>query len=204
MNRSLRYIHIILIVLELIALAHDFYAFGGGLFQYYTIDSNVLQMFVSAGILLCLRRGEEKDACVPLYLQVLHLVCAVALTVTFLIAALVLAPQEGFAYYFLSDVAPINHFLAPLLSVLTFLFSGKSGTLPRKAVLAPAAASLLYGDVLLVLNALRLTDGPYFFLRIHDEAPMTVFLWFVIIAALCLMLAAAYMWLRGRLTRRRA
>ncbi len=196
------FLHVLLVLLELIALAHDIEAFGAGLFQYYTIDSNVLMMLVSAVIAAHLiRRGGEP---VPAPVQVLHLTCAVCLTITFFIALLVLAPQEGFAYYFLSDVAPINHFLGAAFSVTTFLFFEKPAALRKTAVLAPMAASLLYGVIALVLNAVRVLDGPYFFLRVYDEAPGTIALWFGIIAALCLGLSALYLWLRSRYWRRHA
>ena len=39
-----------LVLLEIIALVHDIYSFGPGLFQYYTVDSNVLQLAVSLAV----------------------------------------------------------------------------------------------------------------------------------------------------------
>ena len=180
-------LHIVIIILELIALVHDIMVFGAGMFQYYTINSNILQLLVSLGIVFYLMRKKA----VPEFLRVLHLVCAVCLTITFLIAALVLAPQEGFAYYFLSDVAPINHFLGPVLSVLTFLLQGQR--MNKKAVAAPMAASLLYGFAALLLNAANILDGPYFFLRVHSVPAGVIIQWFLIISVLCLGLSLIYM-----------
>ena len=185
-------IHGILAVLETIALIHDIRVFGVGMLQYYTIDSNVLQLVVSIGILVCLLRGQES----PVWLIVLHLVCAVCLTITFLIAAFVLAPKEGFAYYFLSNVAPINHFVGPLLSVAAFVFTQVETVLKRRMVLAPMVFTLLYGLTALLLNIARVLDGPYFFLRVYEVPVSTVVMWFLIIAALCLAFSALYMWLR--------
>lgn len=186
-------VHVILIVLEVIARVHDIQSFGISMFKYYTIDSNILQMIVSIVIVYLLCR---KGSVIPSWLSTLHLVSAVCLTVTFLIALLVLAPQEGFAYYFLQDVAPINHFLGPLLSVLTFLFMERPKRLPGRAVLAPMAATLLYGVIALILNVLRVIEGPYFFLQVYEVSPGTIAMWFGIIAALCLMLSGFYMWIR--------
>ena len=138
--------HLLLIIFEIVALVHDLQSFGLSMFQYYTIDSNLLQMFVSAMIVWWFLCKKEEE--LPVWLCILHLVCAVCLTITFLIALLVLAPQEGFSYYFLQDVAPINHFLAPVFSVITFLFMEKSKTLPKMAIFAPMAATLLLGDEL--------------------------------------------------------
>jgi hypothetical protein len=162
------------------------------MFQYYTIDSNILQMVVSICMLVYLLRRIP----VPYWLVVLHLVCAVCLTVTFLIAALVLAPQGGFDYYFFSDVAPINHFLGPLLSVVTFIFTQNERPLSKRMFFAPVAATLLYGLIALILNILRVLDGPYFFLRVYEEPAATVVMWFLIIAGLCMVITVLYILLR--------
>ena len=187
-------IHAILAILEIIALIHDIQVFGLAMFSYYTIDSNILQMLVSACILYCLLK--KKEVTIPVRLSAMHLICAVGLTITFLIAAFVLAPQEGFAYYFLQNVAPINHFLAPVLSVLSFLFLGLGNKLPKKAVFAPIAATLLYGGIALVLNAARVLDGPYFFRKVYETAPGTIVMWFGIIAVLCGVLSGIYYMIR--------
>ena len=189
-------IHIILIVLEIIALIHDLQVFGLAMFQYYTIDSNILQMLVSAAIVF--RILYRKEELVSARLSILHLVCAVNLTITFLIALLVLAPQEGFAYYFIENVAPINHLIGPLLSAITFLFLEESEKLPGIAILIPMAATLLYGIIALILNALKILDGPYFFLRIYDEPLGTIVLWFAIITVLCTVLSGLYLWIKSR------
>lgn len=189
-------VNIILIALEVIALVHDIAVFGIGMFQYYTIGSNVLQMIVSACIVVCLLKHADEN--IPGGLCVLHLICEVCLTITFLIALLVLAPQEGFAYYFLQDVAPINHFLGPVLSVLSFIALEKPAVLPRYAVWAPMGATLVYGVIALVLNGAYVLDGPYFFLKIHETAPSVVAMWFGIISVLCMALSAVYLQLRKR------
>ncbi len=185
-------LHGILVILEVIALIHDIKAFGAGMFQYYTIDSNVLQLVVSVCFLVYFLRRKRN----PVWLAVLHLICAVCLTVTFLIAAFVLAPQGGFAYYFLSDVAPINHFLGPVISVVTCVFLPADVSIQKRMVLAPVAATLLYGIIALILNIARVLDGPYFFLRVYEEPVSTVVMWFLIIAGLCLAFSALYIWLR--------
>jgi hypothetical protein len=181
-------VNIILVVLELIALIHDMYAFKFGLFEWYTVDSNVLQMIVSALVVMYCYCGKA----IPKVVTILHFITAVGLTVTFLIAAFVLAPEGGVAYYFIQNVAPINHLIAPILSVLSLLFLEKVEKLPLKIILYPACATLFYGIMCLILNALRIMDGPYFFLKVYEQTVGTIVLWFVIIAVLCLMLAFVY------------
>lgn len=185
-------IHVVLFVLEVAALIHDLHAFGLSMFTHYTIDSNVAQMIVSGIIIyMILIKGKEL---IPVWLSTLHLICAVCLTITFLISLFVLAPQEGFAYYFLENVAPINHLIGPLLSVITFLFFEHSEPLPPGTIFMPMLATLLYGVVALLLNVIKVLDGPYFFLRVYEVPAGTIVMWFVIIALLCIILSAVYWW----------
>lgn len=194
-KRSVFIIHLVLVVLEIIAASYMLSKEGLPFFRYYTVDSNVLQLFVSLWYLVCFVR--KKD--VPPVLVVLHLVSAVCLTVTFLIAAFVLMPQSTFAYYFLKNVAPINHFFGPLLSVIALMISELQ--IPKKAFIAPAAASYLYGGVALILNKAGVLKGPYFFLEVYTTPVKTIVMWFAIIFLLCIGLALAYMALQRFLRR---
>ena len=187
-NKSLIIVNVIIIILEAIAFIHDCYAFGISMFEWYTVDSNVLQLVVSVLVLFYVLKAKD----IPDYVTRLHFVSAVGLTVTFLIAAFVLAPEGGIAYYFIENVAPINHFIGPLLSVISLLFLEKTKKLSMKVVALPACVTLIYGIICLVLNAVYVLDGPYFFLKVHEQPVGTVVLWFVIIAILCLALAFVY------------
>ena len=193
-NRSVFYINLILVLLEMIAFLHDVYAFKLGLFEWYTVDSNVLQLIVSGLVVYCVIKKKPY----PKYLTVLHFISAVGLTVTFLIAAFVLAPEGGIAYYFFGDVAPINHLIAPLLSIISLLFLEKTQKLPMWIIILPAAASLIYGVIALILNAVRIMDGPYFFLKVYDQPAGTIAIWFAVIAVLCLGLAFIYYKIKWR------
>ena len=186
-------LHMVLVVMECIAAAYMFSTDGLSMFRYYTVDSNVLQLFVSGAFLVCFARNKE----IPKALTVLHLVCAVCLTVTFLIAAFVLMPQSTFEYYFLANVAPINHFLGPLLSVIALMLCSQK--IPKPAFIAPAAVSLLYGIAALILNAVKVLDGPYFFLEVYSTPLPTIVMWFVIITILCVGLTVLYMFLHSRI-----
>ncbi len=187
-------VNVILVIFEIAALVHDCAVFGTGLFQWYTIDSNVLQMCVSALVVYyCVKEME-----LPAPVTFLHFVSAVGLTVTFLIAAFVLAPEGGIRYYFIENVAPINHLIAPVLSVISLLFLEKTKKQPIHIIVWPAAASLLYGIVCLLLNVANLLDGPYFFLQVHEQPADVIVMWFAIIAGLCVGLAFAYYKIKWR------
>lgn len=193
-DRAVFYVNLILVILETVAFAHDIYAFRYGLFEWYTVDSNVLQLVASVWVICCVLRNKQ----FPKILTVAHFISAVGLTVTFLIAAFVLAPEGGIAYYFLNDVAPINHFIGPLLSVISLLFLEKTERLSLSTIIWPAVASLTYGAIALVLNAVRIMDGPYFFLKVYEQSAGVIILWFAIIAVLCLGLALLYYKIKWR------
>ena len=193
-KKALIAVNIVIVVLETIALIHDCYAFGISLFEWYTVDSNVLQLIVSVFVVLfCIR-----DRALPSVLTTLHFISAVGLTVTFLIAAFVLAPEGGIAYYFIENVAPINHFIGPLLSVISLLFLEVVPKLPVRIIVWPAAISLCYGVICLILNWVRILDGPYFFLKVYEQPVGTIVLWFGIIAMLCFGLAFLYYRIKWR------
>ncbi len=187
-KKALITVNVIIVVLEVIAFLHDCFSFGLGIFQWYTVDSNVLQLIVSCMVLWNI----FKYNLIPKYVINLHFISAVGLTVTFLIAAFVLAPEGGIEYYFLSDVAPINHFIGPLLSVISLLFLEKVEKLPIRVIVLPVMATLIYGMICLVLNILRILNGPYFFLQVYEQSATTIALWFAIIAILCIGLAFLY------------
>ena len=187
-KRPVVIVNVIIVVLETIAFIHDCGAFGISMFKWYTIDSNLLQWIVSAFVVyFCV-----KDRDLPGYITILHFISAVGLTITFLIAAFVLAPEGGIRYYFIDNVAPINHLIGPALSVVSLLFLEKTEKQSLSIIVWPMAASLFYGVVCLILNILNKLDGPYFFLQVHKQPAGVIILWFVIIAILCLVLSFIY------------
>lgn len=131
-------------------------------------------------------------------MTILHFVSAVGLTVTFLIAAFVLAPEGGIRYYFIENVAPINHLIAPALSVVSLLFLEKTKKCSWTIVLYPAALTLVYGFICLVLNAMSILDGPYFFLQVGKQPVGIIVVWFVIIGILCMGLSVLYYKIKWR------
>ena len=74
-KRSALAVNLIIVILEIIALIHDCAAFGVGLFRWYTIDSNLLQLLVSALVVYCCLKGRELAGDIT----VLHFISAVGL-----------------------------------------------------------------------------------------------------------------------------
>jgi len=193
-NKPLLIVNTIIVILEIIAFIHDCTVFGLSLFKWYTVDSNLLQLVVSALVVYyCLKNVPLPDS-----ITLIHFISAVGLTVTFLIAAFVLAPEGGIRYYFIENVAPVNHLIGPALSVVSLLFLEKAKKQPLHIIIWPAVVSLMYGVVCLVLNALNLLEGPYFFLEVRKQPVTTIVMWFAIIAVLCLFLSFVYYRIKWR------
>ena len=193
-QKTLLAVNIVIVILEIIAFVHDCHVFGISLIKWYTVDSNVLQLIISAAVAyFCIQ-----DRPLPAVITILHFISAVGLTVTFLIAAFVLAPEGGIEYYFLENVAPVNHFVGPLLSVISLLYLETVPELPLKIILWPAAVSLCYGVICLILNRIGILDGPYFFLQVNEQPEGTIIVWFMIIALLCIGIAFLYYRIKWR------
>ena len=82
--------------------------------------------------------------------------------------------------------------------MIALLFWEKTEKIPLRIVVWPAAASLTYGVVVLILNAARIMDGPYFFLKVYEQSAGVIVTWFAIIDVLCLGLALLYYMIKWR------
>ena len=113
-----------------------FSAVGLRSLRYFTVDSNLLNAFVSllfAGNMLNLLRG-RRERISPL-LQRFRLMAADAVGLTFLVVAVFLGPRANVLY----------HLLLPLLSVISFCLTDYETPLPKRACLFAALPVPVYG-----------------------------------------------------------
>ncbi len=184
-----------LVVMELIGLNYTFGVHDGlKMFIYYTDSSNFLCLIVSGlfvvFMLPALSKGRTSgfvstymmqhykgSARMPEWITLMRYICTCCLMVTFLVVLFVLGPKKGFADQLLKGVHPIDHVLAPVLSVLSFLFLETAEPLPKKAPVYAVIPTLIYAVIMIGMNAARLTEGPYFFLRVYEQSPVKSVLW---------------------------
>ena len=119
-NKKLRtalFLHIVLVVLEMIDTNHAYAKDGLGMLIYYTEDSNLLCLIVSALFTLVMlpiifkgqtngfvstflmrnyRKDGEEKVTIPTLLLVLRYVTSCCLLVTFLVVIFVLGPTDGY------------------------------------------------------------------------------------------------------------
>lgn len=168
---------IVLILMEIYALAVSWEESGIKLFRYYTQDSNVLALIACCICLvqnvLCLCRGCR----MPGWTRKLRYYAACCLMVTLLVAGCLLAPldpKRSFVGFMLEGKYLYLHTLCPLLMLAT-LYVHPGPRLREKHALKSLIPTLIYGAVLLTLNAKGVFSGPYPFLKVRDqEAYVTI------------------------------
>ena len=173
------YIHILIILMEIIAFSLSFRKVGWQLFIYYTELSNLVTLFSSVAYLLT-----KGNVATFRYLS------TVMLSMTFLITLFVLVPMGGsFKELMLSNNGLYHHTLVPILSVTSYILWESHS----HAWLFPVLVTMIYGLTMMGLNVLDKLDGPYPFLRVRHQSTKASVLWFfaliLIIAAISLIVS---------------
>ena len=155
--------NIVIVVLECVGLYISVSARRWQIFAYYTQLSNLVTLLSS---LLFLVLGAR--------VAPLRYLSTCMLVMTFLITAFVLVPMGGsFQKLMLSGNGLYHHTLCPILSVCSYLLWEAHAAL----WLLPVAVTLLYGIVMLFLNARDRFDGPYPFFRVRHQSVAATVIW---------------------------
>lgn len=161
-------INIIILILEVIGFGKSLFVDHGIMVEYYTNDSNIIALISSFLFIIFYKKDLEivKD---------IRFVATCCLTVTFLVVIFILCPMWDFNYKYLmfTDNFLIFHTIVPVLSIISYLVFEKES---NKNYLCPIF-TIIYGIVLVILNLLRLVDGPYPFLKINSQAPIASVIW---------------------------
>ena len=182
-------LHLVLIVLDMIGLVYCIFEYGGKFIQFYTNLSNIMALIISSisafYIYLDLKYNTNNT---PRYIKKLRYFVTVCLSITFSVVAFVLAPPSGiggFIYFFTHGSALYHHLLVPVISfALLFLEDNKLKFTDTFYALIP---TVLYGVVMLILNAIGYLFGPYPFLMITLNPPIES------VASISLIVVLAYL-----------
>ena len=157
------YLDIAIIAGELAGLIFSIDKHGWwGQFVYYTQWSNYILLIAAVIHLVCLLRRS-----VPATAERFLYIATCLTTVTFLVTVCILIPWYGHAEWFLLETNGLfHHLLCPLLAIacLPFLYPMR-----KKDALLAVIPTFVYGVILYTLNYFRKVDGPYPFLKIHDQ-----------------------------------
>lgn len=173
--------NLLIVVLEVISFIILINRNGGvtvGIVYFYTRLSNLLALI--AGIFVFIFIIKNKSGELPKWLSMLRYIATIMLFVTLLISLFVLTPAVGSFYrMMIENQLKFHHLLCPLISIISFIFFEKGGVLTTKDNVLALIPTLVYGIVMMILNAARVVDGPYPFLRVHNQPVWATILWFV-------------------------
>jgi len=146
-------------------------------FIYYTQWSNLLLLIVTVIHLICIVRKQRKA--VPAWVDRCRYYATCLTTVTFLVTVCILIPWYGHPEFFLlQSNCLFQHLLCPILAIASLPFLRPMGKKDPKLAVIP---TLIYGIVMYTLNYLRVVDGPYPFLKVHDQPWYMSVLWFLVL-----------------------
>ena len=143
------------------------------LLAYYTQISNILATVASV---LLVALGQPNWITALRYTSVCMLVMTAAVTV------LVLVPMGGDPHKLLwSGNGIYHHVLCPAISTASYVLFEQHA--PVATLALPVAITLVYGLVMLWLNARRVVDGPYPFFRVHNQSKLATVMWILVLLA---------------------
>lgn len=147
---------------------------------FYTEISNLLAAVSAAALLIF---GQ------PLWVTVLRYLSSSMLAMTFVVTVCVLVPMGGDAKSLLwSGIGLYHHIICPVISILSYICI--ESTAGRYWICLPVIVTLIYGLTMLYMNGIRKVDGPYPFLRVHDQSVKATVLWIFGMLALIAALSA--------------
>lgn len=177
-----------------------------GTFRYYTIQSNILSMLVAA-VALIFEIWRVLGRAIPAWVYRLRFVSAIAITLTYLVFAVLLTPvmiRDGNATYLASAGNLMVHKAVPICAMLDWFLFGSVKKMKRRDIVWGLLPALCYVFFVYYCVGKNLTFSgnmvPYFFFdytqygwfRIGDGGLGVVY-WIVILAGVLVGLGFLFM-----------
>ena len=165
---------------------------GKAAFRYFTVDSNVLCALVCLGVAVwdlgALRRG---GGTVPRWLDLLKLMSAAAVGVTFFTVVLYLLPVTRFDWKLMYGGGNLFlHALCPLAGMLSWALVERGAPLSLGWALLGAVPTLLYGAVYLRMVLIRKSWEDFYYFNVGGKWYVSLVLMLLLSAAVALALLA--------------
>ena len=173
------YLHIALIVLAVLGIFLSFMELTPAkFFTFYTQDSNMFSLIVSIIYVATYKKGIS-----PLTKK-LRFAATSCLMLTFFVVILVLGPSYGVEFYpwlLFHGANFLYHVACPLLSLVSFIIFEDDQDLEFIDTLKALIPTLIYAVIIIFLNIIYVVDGPYPFLKVHDQSVLMSMIWFLVI-----------------------
>ena len=118
----------------------------------------------------------------------LYYVATCCLSVTMIVVITTLIPSDNISYFdgikhfMLEGSMLFHHFLCPVISFISFtMFEGNEKLNKKKTIWFAIIPTFIYGLLFTTLNVLRIVDGPYPFLRVHNQSWFMSIVWIIVI-----------------------
>ena len=146
-------------------------------FLYYTNLSNVFAMITSLLFIITINKNNK-------LINILRFLSTVCLTLTLLVVIFILTPMLK-VNLFVGNYMPLYHLICPLLSLVSTLFFEEVDSKPIYAIIPTS----LYTIITIILNLLKIINGPYPFLKVNEQNIFISILWLIIILGLNYLIA---------------
>ena len=183
-------LNILIIILEAIAFSLVFRRRGGETFQYYTQLSNLfLALTCIPNAIFAIRALRNKKKSIPHAVSLLSYMATCTTTVTLIVVLFVLSWMVGDLWWLLTyDSMLYMHTLCPILAIIMLLWFAPERQNKKSAALA-LIPTIIYAIVGIILNILRLWDGPYPFLQVYNQPIWASFGWAFVILGCAYLIA---------------
>jgi hypothetical protein len=202
-RKTALYLNATILLCELVALVFSILHHGVSLFLYYTQICNLFALVGSSLYLIYTRKGKA-----PKWLRLVRYTNVVTLTITFLVVVVFLAPlicmREVFANgqpfgvgvwiaakeMFFGGSVFFHHIVCPILTFVSFVYFEEGEEITKQESLYALIPTVAYAAVLILLNVLRVVEGPYPFLMVYEQGALLSCAWALVIFALAYLLGA--------------
>jgi len=172
-------INSLIVILEIIGFIIAFSSEQFKIFEFYTVDSNLL-LLLSSSFLIYTNACKllDKEPYTLKWFASFRYLSVLSTIVTFFVVLTVLAPHDGFKAMFIDDAFVFYHLLCPLLAGVCFIFLEKYEFKVIDSLRA-LYFTFVYGTVLIVLNVLKVVNGPYEFFKVYEQNIFVSIFWFI-------------------------
>lgn len=170
-------LNVLIIVFEIIGIIIAYKSMGWSLFTYYTELSNMLLLLAS--LLYVYYSATDKRLS---ELKTVKYMATVSVSLTFVVVVLILSwfVEGGLLHILLSGSSLYHHTICPILGIISFTYF-EDYDLTNNDVYKSIIPTFVYSIVFVLLNILRIVEGPYPFLMVYEQSVAASVTWFVLI-----------------------
>lgn len=172
-----KFLNVLFMFFEVVALAWTMGQFMLESFIYYTILSNLFALIV--GIIYFYYSYQKK---IPKILSILRLSSVLSLAVTFLVSLFILLPSFDFNFKFMyGGMNLFLHFVCPVMLFIIYFIYDKKVKLTKKDIILANGLTFVYGTIIVPLNIFKVIEGPYPFLMVYKQSILMTIIWLILI-----------------------